>query len=158
MKEILEGTILIPTKHLLETLDIRAKLFILSMPKGLIQEMCVARIANITLDTISLSDINLSDWSLLLKRHRLALIVDEGILEKVHMLCSIRHIRNENGQMRLNLKIERIPEKHFNKLKDFIHRNFSLGKSGEKYNTNHQEVFTDRYQRQQVYFLNCCRT
>jgi len=106
-------------KFLRRTVDAQARLVILTQPEGDIIEEGTAKVCNIGLGGALVSDITLPSRSLPLKPFQVVLFIQEGILEKVHMACSVSRI-NSNGKISLGLNIDKMPEKHCAILKEFI--------------------------------------
>ena len=100
-------------------LDIPVRFVLVSVPEGYIIEEGSARVCNINPSGILVSDIELPSRSLPLKPFQVTLLIEQGSLEKVHMLCSVRWI-NTNGTISLGLHIDQIPEKHRFRLNEFV--------------------------------------
>jgi hypothetical protein len=112
-------------------LDLPARVVILSYPDGLIQEEGHARVRNISPRGVLLSDLNLPSQSLPLLPFQLALFIEDGALERIHMMCSIKRLVS-NGKPSLSLSIEQIPEKCKARLIKFLICNVSRSKGGDK--------------------------
>lgn len=103
------------------TVDAQARLVILTQPEGDIIEEGIAKVCNIGLGGALVSDITLPSRSLPLKPFQVVLFIQEGVLEKVHMACSVSRIAS-NGKVSLGLTIDRIPEKHNARIWEFVRR------------------------------------
>jgi hypothetical protein len=104
-----------------KTLNVLSRLVLLNLPDGSIIEEGSARIENISLSEVLVSDIKLPSRSLPLETFQVVLFIQDEVLDKIHMLCSVRKI-NTNGKISMRLRIDRIPEKHQARLWEFIRK------------------------------------
>lgn len=100
--------------------NVRTRLVIIDEPGEKIREQGSALVRNISPKGVLISDLDLPTRSLPITPFKVNLIItEEGPLNRLQMLCSVRRVTN-NGQTRLGLNIDKIPEKHQAILREFV--------------------------------------
>jgi hypothetical protein len=110
------------SKYVYRQVDIPARCYITDALGKQIREAGFAKICKISLNGVLISDVIIPSRTLPITTFKIGLFIEDNTLGKIQMLCSVRKV-TYNGSLTLGLNIERIPEKHRERIEKYLKNN-----------------------------------